>query len=163
MEPCADLSPLRINKKVGNHLLDWLVRSVYTGSRLTDKFQRQLRPSAQKVVSEFMDELHISVAIASGIERPQRKCKDTISLKYILWNVIYNPEEVVIRDHKTYCTVELGHGARSRKRICLLRFNRPAHKRISLFDSGDEEQLEISSVDEINKYADRIRARARQV
>lgn len=148
---------------IGDLLLDWLVRNVYTGRRLTDKVKRELRPSAQEVVSDFLNGLRKSTAKSSGINTTSEETQGYYIVRNILWNVINDPEDVVMRDHKTYCTIQLGEGARSRKRICLLRFNRHEHKRVGLFDSGDEEQVEISSVYEINRYAERIRARARQI
>lgn len=68
-----------------------------------------------------------------------------------------------MRDRQTYCTIQLDRGERSRKRVCLLRFNNLNLKKISLFDGDGEEQVSIGSVSEINNYADRIRATARRI
>ncbi len=68
-----------------------------------------------------------------------------------------------MRDGQVYCTIQLDEGLRSRKRVCLLRFNRLNRKRIGLLDTGPEEQVPVDSVSEINKYAERIRATARRI
>lgn len=82
-----------------------------------------------------------------------------------LWDVV-SYARVSMNDHKSYCAIRLDENSRSRKRVCLLRFNDLSKLEISLFDkipSGQGEIVSISEVGEINNYAERIRERARQI
>lgn len=64
---------------------------------------------------------------------------------------------VIIRDQKSYCGVLIDDN--NRRPLARLHLNRAA-KYISLFDSGSEEKIAITSLDDIYFYADRLRATA---
>lgn len=64
---------------------------------------------------------------------------------------------VVMRDQKSYCGILIDDN--NRKPLARLHLNRSV-KYISLFDSGSEERLAISSIDDIYSYAERLRATA---
>ena len=81
-------------------------------------------------------------------------------VKNILWNVT---DAVFMNDNQGYCSIQLDQNQKSRKIVCRLRFNDPQRKQIGLLDTVPEERVFIDSVGEINRYAERIRARARQL
>jgi len=65
---------------------------------------------------------------------------------------------VVMRDRRSHCAVLLDDT--NRKPICRLYFNNTERKRIGLFDKGrkDEDTVQITKLDEIFNYADRLQA-----
>ena len=65
------------------------------------------------------------------------------------------PERVAMRDVQTYCGILLDDNRN--KRICLLRFNNPKNKQLSLFDASKKEQkVPIQSLDDIYQFADQL-------
>jgi hypothetical protein len=66
-------------------------------------------------------------------------------------------ERVVMRDLRSYCSILLDNT--NRKPICRLHFNDTEHKYLGLFDKGrEEDKVQITKLDEIFNYADRLRA-----
>ncbi|ACD61635.1 type I restriction endonuclease [Xanthomonas oryzae] len=64
---------------------------------------------------------------------------------------------VFMRDAQSYCAVLLDDN--NRKPICRLRFNNLQKLRLGIFNQDkEEEQLNLSSIDEIYSFADRIKA-----
>lgn len=76
-------------------------------------------------------------------------------VKSILRDVI-NPRRVFMRDAQSYCAILLDDN--NRKPICRLRFNNSAKLVLGLFNGKDEERLPLADVDEIYRYADRLKA-----
>jgi hypothetical protein len=68
-------------------------------------------------------------------------------------------KRVVHRDQQSYFGILLDDN--NRKAICRLRFNSAKQKYLSLIGADkNEEKIPIDSVDDIYKYADRLRATA---
>ncbi len=66
-------------------------------------------------------------------------------------------ERVVMRDLRSYCSILLDNT--NRKPICRLHFNDAERKYLGLFDKGrDEDRVQITKLDEIFNYADRLKA-----
>ncbi|MFC3279098.1 type I restriction endonuclease [Xanthomonas fragariae] len=66
-------------------------------------------------------------------------------------------KRVFMRDAQTYCAILLDDN--NRKPICRLRFNNLQKLRLGIFNQDkEEEQLDISSIDDIYSFADRIKA-----
>ncbi len=67
------------------------------------------------------------------------------------------PERIVMWDVRSYCGVLLDDN--NRKPICRLHFNNESKKYLGLIGKGKaEDRVPITSIDEMFKYADRIRA-----
>ncbi|HPC03415.1 MAG TPA: type I restriction endonuclease [Syntrophales bacterium] len=64
-------------------------------------------------------------------------------------------KRVAMRDVHSYCGILLDNN--NRKPICRLHFN-TAQKYLSFFDTEKEEKIPIESLDDIYKYADRLRS-----
>ena len=76
-------------------------------------------------------------------------------VKSILREVI-DPRRVFLRDVRSYCGILLDNN--NRKPICRLHFNTP-QKQLGLFDEHKrEERVPIDDVDDIYKYAERVKA-----
>lgn len=77
-------------------------------------------------------------------------------VKAILLEVI-DPKRVVMRDVQSYCSVLLDDN--NRKPLCRLRFN-SAQKYLGLFDNEEWKEIMVpfNGLDEIYKYADRLKA-----
>jgi hypothetical protein len=65
------------------------------------------------------------------------------------------PKRVAMRDVQSYCGILLDDN--NRKPICRLNFN-AAQKYLSLFDAEKEERIPIEGLDDLYKYAERLKA-----
>jgi len=85
--------------------------------------------------------------------------QDEIDGFYVVKSIlreIVDPHRIMMRDLKSYCSILLDDT--NRKPVCRLRFN-AAQKYIGLFDQDkNEEVVPIDNVDDIFKYADRLKA-----
>jgi hypothetical protein len=68
---------------------------------------------------------------------------------------VTTPKRIVMRDVQSYCGILLDDN--NRKPICRLHFN-AAQKYLSLFDAEKEEKVPISELDDLYKYAERLKA-----
>ena len=148
-------------EELHREFVELLAKQVYT-RRLGPVVRENLGNLAKEVINELRGDLRKSTRSGYSSSTDAEEVEGYYIVKNILWNVV--PGDLVyMRDRQTYCTIQLDEGERSRKRVCLLRFNNLNRKKISLFDGGEEEQLPIASVSEINNYADRIRATAKRI
>jgi hypothetical protein len=90
-----------------------------------------------------------------GIVTTQEKIDGYNVVKAILREVV-EAKRVVMRDTKSYCSILLVCGTK-RKPICRLHFNR-SQKYLGLITGKAIERIEIDSVDDIFKHADRIKS-----
>lgn len=67
-----------------------------------------------------------------------------------------NPKRIVIRDAMSYCAILLDDN--NRKPICRLRFNNPERLSVGFFNGKEEEKINITDVDDIYQYADKLKA-----
>lgn len=65
------------------------------------------------------------------------------------------PKRIAMRDVQSYCGILLDDN--NRKPICRLHFN-TAQKYLSLFDTDKEERIPIEELDDLYKYAERLKA-----
>ena len=142
-------------------LVELLARLVYTG-RLGANIRANLGALALEVFREFKDELVKSAVGGSHHSTTSEEMEGYFIVKNILWNVV-DGDRVIFKDSKTYSKVQMDHSERSRKRVCLFRFNDLNRKKLGLLDGDEEDQVDIASVGEINTYADRIRATAQHI
>jgi len=93
---------------------------------------------------------------ADGIVTTAEEIQGFYIIKAILSDIV-DLSRVVMRDVRSYCGILLDDN--SRKPICRLHFNNPRHKYLGLFDSEkNQERIPISTLDDIYRYAGRIRA-----
>ena len=64
-------------------------------------------------------------------------------------------KRIAIRDVQSYCGILLDDN--NRKPICRLYFN-SAQKHVSFFDTEKEERLPLDEIDDLYKYAERLKA-----
>lgn len=110
-------------------------------------------PDKSKEVSS-VDEVK-SVADEPGVVTTAEELEGFFTIRSILRDVV-SPKRVFIRDAQSYCAIILDDN--NRKPICRLRFNNPARLAIGVFNGKDEEKIQISDVDDIHGYADRLKA-----
>jgi hypothetical protein len=75
-------------------------------------------------------------------------------VKAILREIV-DVKRIVLRDVQSYCGILLDDN--NRKPICRLHFN-ASQKQITLFNAQKEERLPIARIDDLYKYADRLKA-----
>jgi hypothetical protein len=90
-----------------------------------------------------------------GIVTTEEELQAYYVVKALLREVI-DPKRISMRDQRTYCGILLDNN--NRKPICRLHFNTP-RKQLGLFDEQKhEERVPIQDVDDIFKYAQRLKA-----
>lgn len=169
-----------------DELVRLFISEVYSG-RVTQAVKDQFKPIVQKAFRQFVNE-QISGRLKSALERDTEDVEPTTSptssngnakgpasedvetteeereayhiVKAILRETV-SPSRIVARDVKSYFGVLLDDN--NRKPICRLHFN-TAQKYIGFWDTNSkkEERVPIASLDEIYKYADRLRAAVSQ-
>lgn len=95
-------------------------------------------------------------ATTEEISTTQEELEGFFMIRAIVRDTI-KATRVVMRDQKSYCGILIDDN--NRKPLARLHLNRSV-KYISLFDSGSEERLAISSIDDIYSYAERLHATA---
>jgi predicted type IV restriction endonuclease len=155
---------------------------VYSG-RLTSAVREQFRPIVKKALSQFISE-RVSSRLRFALDeerqsmRPPREDHEPASTNpqnddqddgivttpdewegYYLVKTILREDidagRIAIRDTLSYCGILLDDN--NRKPICRLHFNR-AQKYLGLFDQQKkEERIAIETVDDIYKYAQRLK------
>ena len=131
---------------------------------------RNLRSGEGNSLTEFavLTSEAVNEAIKDYIQQPSvtsvsGTTKDEVEGYHVVKNILWNVTDAVfMNDNQGYCSIQLDQNQKSRKIVCRLRFNDPHRKQIGLLDTVPEERISIDSVGEINRYAERIRARARE-
>lgn len=169
-----------------DELVRLFISEVYSG-RVTQPVKDQFKPIVQKAFRQFVNE-QISERLKSALERDtaeveaavvspqsngdadsQRSAEiDTTEderegyhiVKAILRETV-EPSRIAARDVKSYFGILLDDN--NRKPICRLHFN-TAQKYIGFWDTAarKEDRIPIESLDDIYKYADRLRAAVQQ-
>lgn len=124
-------------------------------------FREVIRESVHSRLSSALAETDQSEAAAE--EGPEEEIVTTeeeregfLMIRAIVRDTIA-ASRVVIRDQKSYCGILIDDN--NRRPLARLHLNRSV-KYLSLFDTGAEDKLSISSLDDIYKYAERLRATA---
>ena len=96
----------------------------------------------------------VSPEASSGIETTGEEFEGYHVVRAIL-REITAPKRVVMRDKQSYCGILLDDN--NRKPLCRLHFN-SAQKYLSLFDTEKKEKFPIEGIDDLYKYAERLKA-----
>lgn len=131
-------------------------RNQFVNERINERLKSAL--SANEAASDHEEteeenETHPEAG-KDGIVTTQEEIDGYNIVKSILREVT-DIKRIAMRDTKSYCGILLDDN--NRKPICRLHFNGP-QKYLGVFSGKSEERLEIDSVDDIFKYADRIKA-----
>ena len=84
---------------------------------------------------------------------------DAYNIIRAVLRMVCSPEQVVMRDAKSYCAVLFDDN--NRKPICRLYFN-SQKKRVGLFDDEREEVIPLQNIDELFQLTDRLVATAKK-
>lgn len=90
----------------------------------------------------------------SGIVTTPIEIAGYVTIKSLVREVM-SPRRVIMRDARSYCSVLLDNN--NRKPICRMYFNNPERLRLGFFADKKEEIIPIKSVDDIYRYADRLK------
>lgn len=129
-----------LNDQINERLKSALASDTTTGGTATAETQ----PTNASVSSET----------SSGIDTSEDELEGYHVVRAILREVT-TPKRVVMRDKQSYCGILLDDN--NRKPLCRLHFN-SAQKYLSLFDTEKEEKLPIEGIDDLYKYAERLKA-----
>ena len=155
-------------------------RQLYEGV-LTKTVLEQLRPAIQAALDEVIrdrirDKLNVAfspevpvVEIAkekaaesgdqSDVVTTQEEMQAFLIVRAIAARVI-SVDRVTMRDAKSYCSIFIDDN--NRKPVLRLHFNAKSTKALTLFDAvKEEERVQIESLSDIYKYADKIEATAK--
>ena len=143
-----------------------------------EQFQRITRDALKQFLSErindrlksALDESESNPEVPPSDEAPDQVPDSETVTTEEEWQAFYAVKAIAsqqvpssrigIRDTQSYCNVVLDGS--SRKRICRFWFNR-SQKYISLFDIDGKERIPIDSIDDIFRYADRIKAAIQRI
>lgn len=95
-----------------------------------------------------------SAETVQSIETTQEEFEGYHIVKALLREVTL-PNRVAIRDVQSYCGILLDDN--NRKPICRMYFN-TSQKYVSFFDTEKEEKIPVDGIDDIYKYAERLKA-----
>ena len=132
-------------------------RSQFVNERINERLKSALSANEPEPISEVaLDAEEKSDAGSSkdGIETTQEEIDGYNIVKAVLHEIL-DVKRVAIRDTKSYCGILLDDN--NRKPICRLHFNY-SQKYLGVISGKNEERIEIDGVDDIFKYADRIKA-----
>ena len=124
---------------------------------LTDRINERLTSALKEEVPADEPEESEGATVTDededdGIYTTEEEWQAYFAVKAILLPEV-SPEQVVIRDRRTYCGILLD--GNSRQPICRLHFNRK-QKYVSLFDGEAEERVPIDSINDLFQYSDRL-------
>lgn len=125
--------------------------------RLSDRLKSALRDEAPQVMDSVAAANVVMPVAADDADADivtTDEEKDAYNIVKAICRQWVEPRRVVMRDAKSYCAVLLDDN--NRKPIIRLHFNAQSRKYISLFKNKVDERVDIESIDDIFKYADRI-------
>jgi hypothetical protein len=123
--------------------------------RLKSALDNESTQLAQEEATQTTDDSKQEAISDDGIVTSQEEIDGYLVVKAILREAI-DPKRVAMRDVRSYCGILLDDN--NRKPICRLRFN-TSQKHLGLIDENkNEEMVPIDDVDDIFKYADRLKA-----
>ncbi len=135
-------------------------RSQFVNERINERLKSALSnvesESTSTVVSELSDSSSVIEPASGkdGIVTTPEEIEGYNIVKAILREIV-DVKRVAMRDTKSYCGILLDNN--NRKPICRLHFNY-SQKYLGVFDGKNESKLEIDSVDDIFKYAHKIKS-----
>lgn len=132
-------------------------RSQFINERINERLKTALSANQSEATSEEItesEESDESPSERNGVETTQDEIDGFNIVRAILREQI-DVSRVTMRDTKSYCGILLDDN--NRKPICRLRFN-TSQKYLGVFSNKNEERVELDSIDDIFKYADRIKA-----
>ena len=125
--------------------------------RVNDRLKSAL--DAEKEEAVKMNEIEAPKIEDTGIVTTEDEIEGYNIIKAIVREVV-DAKRIYMRDTKSYCGILFDNN--NRKPICRLHFNTP-QKCISLFGNKEEEKVSIDSVDDIFKYAERLKERVKEL
>lgn len=132
-------------------------RTQFVNERINERLKSALsanEPGSDFEKHEDMEETMEIQTRKNGVETTQDEVDGYNIVKAILREIV-DVKRIAMRDTKNYCGVLLDDN--NRKPICRLHLN-DSQKYLGIFSAKNEDRIEIDGVDDIFKYADRIKA-----
>lgn len=158
-------------------MVDLLARRVCDTGRFTSNMRERFKPLVRASINEVIRG-SVSSLLAKALEQNSASSSEGAEEQSQAPEIVTTPEEhegyqivraicselvsserITMRDQKSYCAILLDDN--NRKTIARLWFNGKARWYLGLFDNEAEERESISSVEEIYRYAHRLRAAVR--
>jgi len=128
-------------------------RKQFVNEKIDERLKSALSAN-EPIDDEFLTNIDENIEESDGIITTEEEIEGYNIVKAIL-REITDVKRVTMRDTKSYCGILLDDN--NRKPICRLHFNY-ARKYIGVFSQKKEQRFEVSSVDEIFKYAEQIKS-----
>lgn len=127
----------------------------FINDQINERLKSALVPEPAPVTEEIVNELPKETLEHPSTTTTEEETEAYYIIKAILREVV-DPKRLAMRDQQSYCGILFDDN--NRKPICRLWFN-AAQKYIGLFDNEQRKEVKvpINSIDEIYKYADRLK------
>ncbi len=132
-------------------------RNQFVNERINERLKSALSANDPESISDITSDVEEKADEEpgnDGIETTQEAIDGYNIIKSILREIV-DVKRVAMRDTKSYCGILLDDN--NRKPICRLHFNY-SQKYLGIISGKNEERIEIDGIDDIFKYADRIKA-----
>jgi predicted type IV restriction endonuclease len=123
----------------------------FINEKIDQRLKSALSANTQPSIEILPDEQKEN---SDGIVTTEEEIEGYNIIKAILRDTI-DVKRIVMRDTKSYCGILLDDN--NRKPICRLRFNSSYQKYFGMFSQKQEEKVPINDVNDIFKYADKIK------
>ena len=125
----------------------------FISEKVSDRLKMALEDEKEET-AELESEIANDLAKDDGIVTTEEEIEGYNIVKAIVREIV-DVKRVFMRDTKSYCGILLDNN--NRKPICRLRFNLP-QKHIVMFKQKNRERVPIDNLNDIFKYADRLKA-----
>lgn len=152
----------RLTQSVMNEFMDITRQALrlYISEQIENRLKSALQQETESISAEQKVQLKASEnaqakADDNGVVTSEEELEGHRIVRAILRELV-DAKRVVLRDAKSYCAILLDDN--NRKAICRLRFN-TSRKQLGIINEQKEEEIvAIETVDDIYKYADRLKA-----
>lgn len=154
-EQFAETTRRALRQFINDQINDRLKTALGTESRITIQEEQVATITAPPVQPMSASEPDTKVQLEPGTVTTIEEMEAYYVVRAILRELV-DVKRIVIRDKQTYCGILFDDN--NRRPICRLWFN-GAQKSVSLFDNAErkEEKIGIAGIDDLYKYADRLR------
>jgi len=132
-------------------------RNQFVNERINERLKSAMSANERESSSEAVSEAEAKIENQpgkGGVETTQEEIDAYNIVKAILREVV-DVKRVTMRDTKSYCGILLDDN--NRKPVCRLHFNY-SQKYLGLISGKNEERIEIDDIDDIFKYAERVKS-----
>lgn len=124
--------------------------------RINERLKGAMTPEAAPISANSSVETSSESQATPSIITTEEEVEGFYAIRAMLRDIV-NPQRVIMRDSQSYCAILLDDN--NRKPICRLRFNNLQKLKLGFFNvKKEEEQVSLSSVDDLFNHAEKLRA-----